>query len=332
MILFPFRKYLFIILTICLGFTFADNQTFAQVTDIENSLAKYSQYNLQEKIYVHTDRSFYLCGEVLWFKAYVTNAANNRPLSLSKVVYIEVLNKEHQPVLQAKIASQQGSGSGSFFLPFSLASGNYQLRAYTNWMKNFSPHNYFHKNISIINTTRNLDSSAVRETVSYHAAFFPEGGNLVNGLESEIAFKVSDNKNKGIDCEGVIVDQLNDTIANFKPLRFGIGHFYLKPDAGKDYTAVINCKDGSTIKENLPKAYDAGYVMHVADTVNNSLRISVATAGIQENIPVEVYIIIQSNGHINFAKSMRIENGPAVLMINKNTLQDGCIADNRFRC
>ena len=118
MIISLFHKHFFILLAMCFGFSFACNRAFGQATDIESSLAKYNQYNLQEKIYVHTDRSFYLCGEVLWFKAYVTNAANNHPLSLSKVVYIEVLNTEHQPVLQAKIASQQGSGNGSFFLRF----------------------------------------------------------------------------------------------------------------------------------------------------------------------------------------------------------------------
>ena len=190
-------------------------------------------------------------------------------------------------------------------------------------MKNFSPNNFFIKNITIINTTRNLDSSAVRKTVSYHAAFFPEGGNLVSGLESEIAFKVGDTKNNGINCDGVIIDQLNDTIVKFKPLRFGIGHFYLKPEAGKDYTAVINCEDGSVIRENLPRAYDAGYVMRVTDIVSNRLDISVTVTGLKENTPADVYIIIQNDGYISFAKSMHLENGSAFLMINKNTLADG---------
>src|SRR6185437_2159188 len=80
---------------------------FGQTNSLNERLAGYANYNqsqLREKIYVHTDRSYYLCGEILWFKTYVTNAADNHPLSVSKVVYIEVLNKAHQPVLQAKIA------------------------------------------------------------------------------------------------------------------------------------------------------------------------------------------------------------------------------------
>ena len=171
------HKFLVVILIGFVSFYFTAVPTFGQIAEIRNSYALFNQNNLHEKIYVHTDRSSYLCGEILWFKAYLTDAANNQPLSLSKVIYVEVLNKLHQPVLQEKIAVSEGYGSGSVFLPFSLSSGNYELRAYTNWMKNFSPDNYFKKNITMINTTRNLDSTAVHESINYQLDFFPEGGN-----------------------------------------------------------------------------------------------------------------------------------------------------------
>jgi hypothetical protein len=51
--------------------------------------------HIREKVFVHTDRNYYMCGEILWFKTYITNAANNHLLSLSKVVYVEVLNSRH---------------------------------------------------------------------------------------------------------------------------------------------------------------------------------------------------------------------------------------------
>jgi len=315
------QKPFLLILFVMLAFSFAGPKAYGQIGDIENSYARYNEYNLQEKIYVHTDRSFYLCGDILWFKTYLTNAVNNQPLSLSKVVYIEVLNKLHQPILQGKIGMKNGLGNGSFFLPFSIVSGNYELRAYTNWMKNFSPDHYFSKNISIINTSRNLDTADIHPSVNYNAAFFPEGGNLVNGLESEIAFKVTDNNNKGVDCEGTVIDQANNTITNFKTFHSGIGHFYLNPENGKKYTAIVNCRDGSVIRKELPVAYSAGYVMHVSDTNANDLKISIAFKG--ENTSEDVYIIIQNNRRINIARSQRIENSQGILIISKDSLKDG---------
>src|ERR1700721_2638940 len=108
--------------------------------------SRFNQYNeqvLQEKVFVHTDKSFYLAGEVLWFKIYNVEGSSNTPLDLSKLAYVEILNTEQKAVLQAKVSLKKGSGSGSFFLPLSLISGNYILRAYTNWMKNFSPEYFF---------------------------------------------------------------------------------------------------------------------------------------------------------------------------------------------
>src|SRR5664279_2392603 len=125
------RKYLFVLKLILLCFPFAGMRTFGQVTEITNDYAAYNQFNLQEKIYLHTDRSFYVCGEILWFKVYLVNASTNQPLSLSKVAYLEIINQQHQPIWQGKIAMLKGLGSGSFLLPFSLSSGNYELRAYT---------------------------------------------------------------------------------------------------------------------------------------------------------------------------------------------------------
>jgi hypothetical protein len=310
-------------IVILLGFLISVQGAFCQVSEMQNSLAKESGYNLREKIYLHSDRSLYLCGEVLWFKAYLTSASNNRPLSISKVAYVEILNNEHQPVLQGKIAIKNATGSGSFYLPFSLATGNYELRAYTSWMKNFSPDHYFKKYISIINTTKSLDTAAIHEPVSYIAGFFPEGGNLVNGLESEIAFKVTDNRNKGIDCEGVLVDQQHDTILHFKTLQFGMGHFYLAPEAGKLYTTVITCKDGSVIRQPLPIANTAGYTMHVSDTGMNEINISVASAGLSKNSQPFVYIIFQNSGQVIMARTQFIENGRTQLIMNKDSLPGG---------
>src|SRR5665213_1290103 len=320
---FNLYKYRLAMIVILLGFLVSGPRAFSQVSEMQNSLAKESGYNLREKIYLHTDRSLYLCGNVLWFKAYLINASNNRPLSISKVAYVEILNKQHQPVLQGKIVIKNASGNGSFFLPFSLATGNYELRAYTSWMKNFSPDHYFKKYITIINTTKSLDTSAIHEPVSYTSEFFPEGGNLVNRLKSEIAFKVNDNRNKGIDCEGVLIDQQHDTILYFKTLKFGMGHFYLTPEAGKIYTAVITCKDGSLISQQLPIPDTSGYIMHVSDTGINEINVSVATAGPPKNSRPFVYIIFQNSGRAIMARTQFVENGRAQLILNKDSLPGG---------
>ncbi len=292
-----------------------------QLTELQNSYTKYAENNLPEKIYMHTDRSFYFCGDVLWFKAYLTNAENNQPLAVSKVVYVELVNISDQAVLQGKISMKDGFGNGSFYIPFSVPSGNYTLRAYTNWMKNSSPDYFFRKNISVFNSSAKPVPASATSSVKYFVDLFPEGGNLVSGIESKIAFKVNDNTNKGMDCEGVVVDQLKDTVASFKSFQFGMGYFLLKPESGKHYTAIVNFKDGSSVKRDLPEAYRSGYVMRVTDNEAANVKISVDAAG--DYLSRNIFIVVQNDNQIEFTKSMTFENNRVSLVINKADLKDG---------
>jgi hypothetical protein len=127
---------------------------------LQNNFAAYQKINLHEKIYVHTNKNVYLTGEILWFKIYNTDGSTNKMLDVSKVVYVELLDNKHNAVLQAKIAMSQGTGNGSFYIPFSLSNGNYQLRAYTNWMKNFEADYFFEKQVTIINPVKSSPAQA----------------------------------------------------------------------------------------------------------------------------------------------------------------------------
>ncbi|HEX9958672.1 MAG TPA: hypothetical protein VGA96_15505, partial [Fibrella sp.] len=95
----------------------------------------YQTQSLQEKLFVHTDRSFYISGERLWFRLFYVDGTMHRPLDVSKVAYLELLDKEQKAVVQAKVALDSSRGMGTLLLPTSLPSGSYALRAYTHWMK-----------------------------------------------------------------------------------------------------------------------------------------------------------------------------------------------------
>ena len=212
-----------------------------------------------EKLFLHTDKEFYLAGEVVWFKVYCVDVSFHKPMNISKLAYVEILDKDSRAVLQAKISLEAASGNGSFYLPASIASGVYRLRAYTHWMKNFDVDYFFAKSITIVNSGRILDSLPVKDK-SFEIVFFPEGGNLVEGLESKVAFKVTDGFGTGVNCKGVVVNQRSDTMATFQSLRFGIGHFILKPTAGDNYKAFISVGD-TTVQAQLPGVRVQGIVM-----------------------------------------------------------------------
>src|SRR5882757_4437782 len=142
---------LFLALTLITGQGFAQE---AIPVALGKDLDQYRLQRLQEKVFVHTDKEFYLAGEICWYKLYVVDASFHQPLDLSKVAYLEWLDKDNKPVLQAKTGLNKGHGDGSLYLPLTVRTGNYKLRGYTSWMKNFGAEGFFEKTVTIINTRR----------------------------------------------------------------------------------------------------------------------------------------------------------------------------------
>jgi len=193
--------------------------------------ATFSQHTyLHEKIFAHTDKDFYVTGEIVWFKLYDVDADSLKPLQLSNIAYVEILNANNKAVLQATVALNNGSGNGSFYLPSTIASGNYIFRAYTNWMKNFGADAFFQKQVTIINTLTQLSQQSNKDSDNYNIGFFPEGGDLVANLQSKVGFKITDQYGSGISCSGNIVDENKNNIASFSTLKFGMGSFYFTPE------------------------------------------------------------------------------------------------------
>ncbi|RZL12275.1 MAG: hypothetical protein EOO62_11400, partial [Hymenobacter sp.] len=217
----------------------ASQLSLAQATQPADSLSlgqrlrHYNRQALTEQLFLHLDRPAYVAGEALWFKAYAVDGTYHRPLGMSKVAYVEVLDADQRPVLQAKVALVHAMGQGSLELPAELATGRYVVRAYTNWMKNAGPDFYFQQPITVVNTA--ASSAAVvppaQASPAYDVQFFPEGGQLVQNLPGRVAFKVTDQYGRSVAATGTVADARGTALATFQTLKFGMGSFLLTPAA-----------------------------------------------------------------------------------------------------
>lgn len=301
-------------------FSDAFSQSFNQ-DSITERFAEYSEHNLQEKIYAHTDRELYLAGEILWFKLYNVNTASNKSIEFSKVAYVEIIDKNQKPVLQAKIGIDMGSGSGSLYLPVSLSSGNYQFRAYTSWMKNFSPGYYFEKDIRLVNTlTKPEKQSVANVDVNFDIQFFPEGGNMVESLPAKLAFRAIDSQGKGIDFQGTLADENNNSLLSFKPLKFGIGSFSFTPENGKTYRAIIEIPGSKTIVKELPSV-KTGYVLQLENA--GAERIKVKIHANEGSSNQQLVLFVHTRQDKKLSESITLNGGKAELLIEKKKLSEG---------
>ena len=285
---------------------------------IKTSFNDYNHTVIREKMFVRTDKNFYIAGEILWFKIYNVNAATNVPLALSKVAYVELLDSANKRMVQAKIALDNAEGDGSFYLPINLNTGNYKLRAYTNWMKNFGAGYFFETKISVVNVQKTIDAVKVANDAKYNIDFFPEGGNLVGNIPAKVAFKEVDQYGRGINLKGYLLDN-NDTLLSFTPLHAGIGTFSFTPVEGHIYKAMMTTDAGESFSKTLPAAYKNGYVMNLTDA-GNEIEVTVRS-DIQAGR--EVYLFVQANGIMQIEKQQTLRNGQANFTIDKKNLGDG---------
>ncbi len=300
--------------------------TFAQedpwITSIRQRFQMYNQRALQEKIYLHLDRPLYLVGESMWFKAYNVEGGSNRFLGMSKVAYLEVLDKENNAVIQTKFSLLEGKGHGSLIIPSTVASGIYKVRCYTNWMKNFDAAYFFESTVNIINPFVKFDPNPDKEKdVVYDAGFFPEGGYLVDNLESKVAFRVVAPGGKGIVFKGALIDQNNDTIVRFEPRKFGIGYFMLTPRQGTTYTAIIRDSMGKSYKYPLSASKADGYVMHVKDSTDHLIKVTVtSTAATPAG---SIFMVAHTRQNNLQADKKIVDKNKAVFLIDTDKLGEG---------
>ncbi len=252
---------------------------------IDSMVNLYGERYPQEKIYVHFDKPAYNTGETIWFKSYLF--AGIVPSPISKNFYAELLDQQGKVLQQKILPIYEGSSAGSFDLPATLPS-TVVFRAYTTWMLNFDTTFIFSKTIRILNKTGAAATSATpaattgaKTTAAKQPAasttttsnpapavtlrFFPEGGDLVTGLESVVAVKVTDEFGLPVSAQGAIKDGAT-TVATFGTVHDGMGRFTIEPQAGKTYIAEWTDEKKQTHKTPLPAAKQTGVTLQCAPT------------------------------------------------------------------
>jgi TonB-dependent SusC/RagA subfamily outer membrane receptor len=119
-----------------------------RINSSEEKLLRQLKIFPQEKIHIHTDKSAYVAGEKIWYRAYVVDAILNRPLYSSRYVYVELISPAGELVSLDKIRPVDSMFHNSINLAEDLAEGIYMIRSYTNFMRS-KPDYFFEKKIFI---------------------------------------------------------------------------------------------------------------------------------------------------------------------------------------
>lgn len=389
---------------------------YAQPFGTDSVLAKLNRYAdayPQEKVYLHLDKPYYTVGDDIWFKGYVTIGSYNNLSGLSKILYVDLINAEDKVVRSIRLPLIAGVTMGDFQLTDSLREGNYRIRAYTNWMRNFDNDLFYDRilpignartdnvithssfsyenspvhnvqaeilftdlkggpmadmnvNYQVVMEGRNIgrgrkktdqagritfdfenkqpfnlksgtveltlmesDKRVINKTIPLKTTsktnsiqFFPEGGHLVAGGISKIAFKAIRPEGLGIGAKGTVTDDKGQKIIDIETAYAGMGVFSFIPQAGDSYKANITFEDGSDTVVVLPKVAPSGYALTVNNELEKQLFVQVYTSNdlIKGQ---EITLMLQRNGVVFYAAKGKIDKNETVFAIPKESIPNG---------
>lgn len=236
----------------------------------------------REKVYVHFDNTAYLTGDTIWYKAYVIRASSLKPTTLSKVLYVELLNADGQNVVnQVLRIDSMGTAQGAFPLGDTVYPGYYEVRAYTREMVNWGKYACFSRVLPVFTDENpqhkkqhglDLDLSQLsipqpepRKTVTIGQPrpygmttnkkrmldFYPEGGERVKGVEQLIAFKLTDGTGLPVEDTLSIFMLMDDCVRPHNLYTMGWGRSFYLPTLTKAMHALMASK---RVKLNYPIA------------------------------------------------------------------------------
>ena len=294
----------------------------------------------QERVYLQFDNNGYYLGETMWFKAHVTSGNNDKPSTMSKVLYVELVAPEGYVVHTNKYKlDDNGCCNGSFELNPLILSGYYEVRAYTRYMLNWGKDAIFSRVFPIFDKVNgnNWDFRNMldrKRGFMYRGEwisadlpecdlkFYPEGGHLVEQIESTVAFEL-----RGADgvysSDSITIYEDEAPIIRTAPLHHGKGSFKLTPKKGARYKAQTTVKTGGEEAKNytfdLPKTEKQGATLAVGQQDGN------VTITIRNNLDKEreMGFAILHRGAMGFYKKFSSAEKEKTFTLSANELLEG---------
>ncbi|MFV0593729.1 MAG: hypothetical protein ACK5M7_20320 [Draconibacterium sp.] len=128
----------------------------------------------------------------------------------------------------------------------------------------------------------------------FDVQFFPEGGDLIEGVGNRVTFKAIGRDGYSRKIWGLVLNSKNDTVATLSSLHLGMGTFYMIPEEGEEYHALIKDADNHTITVPLPEHLSVGAALAVSEK-GGSLLVNVR----QQNMEaVGSYYLMAHSGEL----------------------------------
>lgn len=287
------------------------SQLSAQENSLKSFVNSFENYTspYREIAYCHLNKSTYIKGEPIGFKAYVLDKHTKTPSVLTKNLYCVILDSLDNVVKQKLIKLDGGIAHNTFSVDSVFKTGKYTFKAYTNWMKNFDEPNAFIERFRVIDPEQTKTIKPKKVANELDAQFLPEGGHFVHNVKTNVGVTIKDVQGYGVpSISGSVYDSDNKFVTSFQTNTLGVGRFLLYPNVNKTYTVKFNYLN-IPFKYTIADIEARGIAIHVNKS-REKLAIELKTnSNTLENIHGKPYKLTVHNGksikviNVNFDKT-----------------------------
>jgi hypothetical protein len=223
----------------------------------------------------------------------VISTNENKPLSNFKLKYVADINGK-QEVEETTMTNIDGMKIVKFKLPNNLKSNDGLVNIMIDYNGN----------------TESISRSIPIVLGNINLTFFPEGGDLVSDVQSNVAFRALNEFNKPADVEGVIKTSDGKQVAEFSSFHMGMGSFSFKPETGVKYVAEITKPEGMKKQYDLPQSLDKGYVLSTDNTIPGEVALNISSTESEQ-----LSVVAQVRGKIYYATAFDVKPGANKLLV-----------------
>lgn len=157
--------------------------------------------------------------------------------------------------------------------------------------------------------------------------FFPEGGLLIAGINSQVAFKAIGTNGLGVDVKGTIVDGQGTEVAKFASSHLGMGKTQFIPQPNTSYKALAEFANGTKATYLLPRVVSNGITLAVNNLDPQALILQVAASDdfYRRNQNRMFYLVAQTGGFIVYAAQTRLSAQTYSATIPKSKFKTGVV-------
>ncbi len=250
----------------------------ANAQKIDSMMNVYYNNFPKEKFHVHFDKNTYNKEETIWYKVYILESEGLT--RLSKSVYVQWFDTKGKIITQTVAPLFQSTAKGSYELPADYEGNFIRMKVFTKWSLNEDSAFMYTKDIVINND--NVQIEGLPKSTTY-LDVFPEGGDLIMGINARVAFKAYNNYGKPVKIKGFLMNDKNKILDTLKVAHDGMGSFYISPKPSEKY--FIKWTDPNNINglTNLPLAKNVGATISIRSTNEAALVKIERTAQAPEN-------------------------------------------------